>query len=178
MLFFPVYIESDPRPIVASPLRPVVFSPRRYNVQMRSMHPECIYGTCQRSYDPHSATPLSATLMNLPASVANKRLTLRLSPLDATLTKNIGVTSFQTKAFLCSGPTPESFRRAFRIPSATPGLSDPPFGSRTNLRDAGPLALLHSIASRVFHNSLTIKAIHTLSLKCRVSPLLCQSHRP
>jgi hypothetical protein len=34
---------------------------------------------------------LAATLMELPASVANKRLTVLLSPLDATLTKNTGV---------------------------------------------------------------------------------------
>src|SRR2546427_8427336 len=32
--------------------------------------------------------PLAATLMDFPASVANKRLTAGLSPLDATLTKN------------------------------------------------------------------------------------------
>src|SRR5712692_5405944 len=36
-------------------------------------------------------SPLAATLMDLPASVANKRLTAQLSPLDATLTKNRGV---------------------------------------------------------------------------------------
>jgi len=35
-------------------------------------------------------SPLDATLMGLPASVANKRLTAWLSPLDATLTKNQG----------------------------------------------------------------------------------------
>ena len=34
--------------------------------------------------------PLTATLMDLPASVANKRLTVWLNPLDATLTKNRG----------------------------------------------------------------------------------------
>src|SRR5258708_4762560 len=38
-----------------------------------------------------SVSPLAATLMGLPASVANKRLTVGLSPLDATLTKNTGV---------------------------------------------------------------------------------------
>src|SRR6266851_2551006 len=36
-------------------------------------------------------SPLDATLMDLPASVANKRVTSWLSPLDATLTKNRGV---------------------------------------------------------------------------------------
>src|SRR6266850_7816155 len=35
--------------------------------------------------------PLAATLMDFPASVANKRLTAELSPLDTTLTKNGGV---------------------------------------------------------------------------------------
>jgi len=35
-------------------------------------------------------SPLAATLMHLPASVANKRLTALVSPLDATLTKNRG----------------------------------------------------------------------------------------
>jgi hypothetical protein len=34
--------------------------------------------------------PLAATLMKRPASVANKRLTVKLTPLDATLTKNRG----------------------------------------------------------------------------------------
>src|SRR5882724_8743292 len=38
-----------------------------------------------------SVSPLAATLMNLLASVANKRLTARLNPLAATLTKNRGV---------------------------------------------------------------------------------------
>src|SRR6266481_9162733 len=36
-------------------------------------------------------SPLAATLMDLPASVANKRLTAELSPLAATLAKNRGV---------------------------------------------------------------------------------------
>src|SRR6266446_8634861 len=36
-------------------------------------------------------SPLAATLMDLPASVAYKRLTPELTPLDATLTKNRGV---------------------------------------------------------------------------------------
>src|SRR5713101_9013598 len=36
-------------------------------------------------------SPLAATLMGSPASVANKRLTVLLNPLDATLTKNTGV---------------------------------------------------------------------------------------
>jgi hypothetical protein len=45
---------------------------------------------CQQ---PTPVTSLTATLRKLPASVANKRLTQRLNPLDATLTKNTGVGS-------------------------------------------------------------------------------------
>src|SRR5258708_35133346 len=37
-----------------------------------------------------SLSSLAATLMHLPASVANKRLTDQLNPLNATLTKNTG----------------------------------------------------------------------------------------
>jgi hypothetical protein len=55
-------------------------------------------------------SPLHATLMGLPASVANKRLTENLTPLDATLTKNTGVTSFQPKAFPSSRPASQTFR--------------------------------------------------------------------
>src|SRR3981189_3744566 len=44
-------------------------------------------------------SPLAATLMNLPASGANKRLTVRLNPLDATLAKK-GFTSFKPRVFL------------------------------------------------------------------------------
>src|SRR5260370_16523926 len=43
---------------------------------------------------PASISPLAATLMDLLASVANKRLTAELNPLDATLTKNRGVGGF------------------------------------------------------------------------------------
>jgi hypothetical protein len=37
-----------------------------------------------------SLSPLAATLIALPASVANKGLMAQLKPLDATLTKNQG----------------------------------------------------------------------------------------
>src|SRR6266481_4685783 len=43
-----------------------------------------------RSEKPVTPTPLAATLMEFPVSVANKRLTADLTPLDATLTKNRG----------------------------------------------------------------------------------------
>src|SRR5713226_7255046 len=52
----------------------------------RSSHPRCLL------YRQHLAcvSPLAATLMHPLASVANKRLTAWLNPLDATLTKNRG----------------------------------------------------------------------------------------
>src|SRR5882672_4263226 len=77
--------------------------------------------------------PLAATLMDSPASVANKRLTARLNPLAATLTKNRGV-----------GPTFRRFDiRTFR-------RSDAMFASRTQLRDDSHVSHLHvsSILSR------------------------------
>jgi hypothetical protein len=51
----------------------------------------------------HSApvSPLPAILTDLPASVANKRLTPKLNPLDSTLTKNRGVgVALQLSTFL------------------------------------------------------------------------------
>src|SRR6266403_5177462 len=55
-------------------------------------------------------SPLAATLMESPASVANKRLTARLNPLPATLTKNRGVGSRRahpTRMRILSPPTAE-----------------------------------------------------------------------
>ena len=53
-----------------------------------------------------------------PASVANKRLTARLSPLDATLTKNGGARPSNQILFLCPGP--RSPVPASRLPYALP----------------------------------------------------------
>src|SRR5260370_41659880 len=44
-------------------------------------------GTLSWSPPTIALTPLAATLMDLPASVANKKFTVCLSPLDATFTK-------------------------------------------------------------------------------------------
>src|SRR6266481_947216 len=52
----------------------------------KSSHPSQLLSRQQ----PAPVSPLAATFMSLPASVANKRLTAELSPLDATLTKNTG----------------------------------------------------------------------------------------
>ena len=85
-------------------------------------------------------SPLAATFMHLPASVANKRLTVELTPLAATLTKNRGeaVSSIDVPTF--GRLDGETFRRS-------------------------PLSFF---ASRVFHNSFAIKGFHTLSQNCRV----------
>ena len=52
----------------------------------KSFHPSQLTSSQQSAL----VSPLAATLMDLPASVANKRLTVGLSSLDATLTKNRG----------------------------------------------------------------------------------------
>src|SRR5713101_8320324 len=88
-----------------------------------------------------AVNPLAATLMDLPASVANKRLTAELSPLAATLTKNKGV---EAPPFDVS-----TFRR-----------SDVPTFQRT-------LQTLFSLfAQRAFDNLSAIKIMRTLSENC------------
>src|SRR6266446_1180137 len=80
-------------------------------------------------------SPLAATLMVFPASVANKRLTVGLNPLDATLTKNRGLTpSSQISFSLLLLPDVRRFR-----PSnvSTFRRSDPPTFQR----------ILHSLLS-------------------------------
>src|SRR5467141_588136 len=72
---------------------------------------------------PQSApvSPLAATLMHPPASVANKRLTAGLSSLDATLTKNRG-TSFKTDISPCprAASCPLTPYLPFPIPASPP----------------------------------------------------------
>src|SRR6266403_56323 len=84
----------------------------------------------------------SPTLMDSLASVANKRLTARLSPLDSALTKNRGVAVLPFGIPIFEHLDGETLRRT----------------------------LLSLFAPRVFHNSFAIKGFHTLSQKCRVSP--------
>src|SRR5258707_11009272 len=62
-------------------------------------------------------SPLDATLMDLPTSVANKRLTVGLNPLDATLTKNTGVPP-PRQTFFSLLPLPPV--RRFRLSDAHP----------------------------------------------------------
>jgi hypothetical protein len=95
-------------------------------------------------------SPLAATLMDLPACVANKRLTASLNPLDAALTKNRGVGA---------PPCRVSTLRLFNSSTLRPFYAEP-----------FRCPLLSLFAPRVFHNSFAIKRFRTLSQKCRVSP--------
>src|SRR5258708_439038 len=60
---------------------------------------------------PAPLTPLDATLMHFPASVANKRLTAELTPLTATLTKNEGGPFPRTPHF-AKGKRNQTFARS------------------------------------------------------------------
>jgi len=74
--------RQDFSPVLcAMPARLVVLPNRP-----RPSHPRWLLSRQHRA----CVSPLVATLMNLPASVANKRLTAQLNLLDATLTKNTG----------------------------------------------------------------------------------------
>jgi hypothetical protein len=73
------------------------------------------------SLPPMALSPLTATLMHLPASVADKRLTAWLNPLDATLTKNTGAGIPR-----CSIPFPLSFNFRLSTSSQGPSICLPP----------------------------------------------------
>src|SRR6266403_4111706 len=92
-------------------------------------------------------SPSAATLMDLPASVANKRLTADLNPLAATLTKNRGV-----------GVPPCASDKDAHPESANGGGAEGFFSG---------LTLLYCCAPRPFHNSCTTKRFRTLSQNCR-----------
>ena len=92
-------------------------------------------------------TPLAATLMDCPASVANKRLTTGLSPLDATLTENRG-----EGGVIVNQHPPELDVWTFR-------RSDVAAFQRTFH------SLFSLFAQRVFHNSFAFTGIRALFLK-------------
>src|SRR5713101_1693463 len=123
----------------------------------KSSHPSQLLSRQQSA----PVSPLAATLMRLPASVANKRLTAGLNPLDATLTKNRGVgvvmvnQPFREKApineLLCFHAIAHSFPRrrslrsflfnSFRTLSVTTeGV--PPLRSTFQRSDASPPGFL------------------------------------
>ena len=88
--------------------------------------------------------------MHLPASVANKRLTRYLNPLDATLTKIGG------------GGSPPCASDKDALPESANGGGVEGFFSGFILRSFFSL-----FAPRVFHNSLASKRFRTLSQNCR-----------
>src|SRR5438094_8552800 len=57
-------------------------------------------GASQRSDSCRALNPLTATLTDPPVNVANKRLTVLLSPLNATLTRNTGGVSVMVNGYL------------------------------------------------------------------------------
>ncbi len=97
-------------------------------------------------------TPLAATLMDFPASVANKRLTAGLSPLAATLTENR-----EEGSVMVNQHPPELDVWTFR-------RSDVAAFQRTFH------SLFSLFAQRVFHNSFAFTGIRTLSENCRGVP--------
>src|SRR6266851_5086026 len=99
-----------------------------------------------------SLTPLAATLMDFPASVANKRLTAGLNPLDATLTENR-----EERGVMVNQHPPELDVWTFR-------RSDVAAFQRTFH------SLFSLFAQRVFHNSFAFTGIRTLSENCRGVP--------
>jgi hypothetical protein len=99
MLSSPVYAEFHPRPSVSHSraFSNAFFFSATLN-DSTHQHPNDIQtptkacNTIASLYRQHRAplSPLPATFTDHPASAANKRLTVNLTPLDATLTKNRG----------------------------------------------------------------------------------------
>src|SRR5882724_9101193 len=93
-------------------------------------------------------SPLAATLMNSLASVADKRLTAWLSPLDATLTKNRGV----------GGVTVNPFPAGFNIPTCNSHS-----GTQSPLCTTIVLALsFHSLTNCPFSIPFVLTFIHRM----------------
>src|SRR5260370_26107334 len=94
---------------------------------------------------PHTApiSPLAATLMDLPVNVANKRLTVQLTPLDAILTKDIGGGGhiLQAKSFsLFAAPSLRALLRWFPFVPTLISVPDPSSILRTLFQVPYPLS--------------------------------------
>ncbi len=105
MLLSPVYTCSEPRRVESHPR--LFVSPSSRDLCVLSVSAlDCSFSLVASTFNfqskiatrsgpltfnlPPALSPLAATLMNLPANVANKRLMPHVNPLDATLTKNTG----------------------------------------------------------------------------------------
>src|ERR1700737_4615287 len=88
--------EADPRLIPATPLESTLVAMLQVLIlnNLNLFRMNTFSGLPRSAQFWCSASPLDATLMDLPASVANKTLTAGLRPLDATLTKNWGMGLF------------------------------------------------------------------------------------
>src|SRR5712691_1756363 len=120
-------------------------------------------------------SPLAATLMDLPASVANKRLTVGLSPLDATLTRNRGGTSFKPKGSLpprlsCSSDV-QTFPHA-NVSTCFPAILFPFNRLRTLLHNGRHVSAFLSITCALFPSRRRVypPPLPTLELTPCVSP--------
>jgi hypothetical protein len=125
----------------------------------KSSHPRPLLSRQQSA----ALSPLSATLMDLPASVANKRLTSNLTSLDATLTKNRGVAS---TAF--SG---RSDVQTFRRSDDSPGCSRSFALFCRSLHQECFTSLLQSIPSTLFRKNAGVSPNNSHS-ETRHSPLI------
>ena len=122
-------------------------------------------------------TPLDATLIDHPVSVANKQLTQSITPLDATLTKNTGVGARETElattgslALFCRSLHQECFTSLLQsIPSTlflkTAGVS--PNNSHSETRHS-PLITRHCIqvlSAHTLTNAPSRKPLRLTSLQ-------------
>jgi hypothetical protein len=139
----------------------------------KSSHPKALLSRQQSV----RISPLSATLTDLPTSVANKRLTPNLTPLDATLTKNTGVGAKETElgstrsfALSCRSLHQQCFTSLLQsIPSAlflkTAGVS--PNNSHSETRRS-PLITRHCIqvlSAHTLTNAPSCKPLRLTSLQ-------------
>ena len=123
---------------------------------------------------PYSYSPLRKsfncnTLMDLPASVANKRLTVRVNPLDATLTKNRGLgvlwlTRFASKIDVLTNP---GSRRTYpNFPLLNHSIS--PWQSCSNASSTGAATISRTRSRRAGTSSLVSPLVSMVSCKSTV----------
>src|ERR1700720_3234574 len=114
----------------------------------------------------HPVSPLTATLMDLPASVANKRLTVLVNPLDATYKKQGGLgvlwlTRFASKIDVLTNP---GSRRTYpNFPLLNHSIS--PWQSCSNASSTGAATISRTRSRRAGTSSLVSPLVSMVS--CR-----------
>jgi hypothetical protein len=96
-----------------------------------------------------SVTPLEATLMNFPVSVAYKRLSGWLTPLPATLTKNIGGRVPASRALRATRSSGPAFRDSPTWQQPAPTLSGSPVTSHQSPRTFSTPVLVHPYLAKL-----------------------------